>query len=283
MSVVTRPAPGHQISTQLDLAASRARIVPAADETRRKIERDLHDGVQQRLVSLVLAQRTTEAIIRPELRDVAIQLAQLREELAGAMEEVQEIARGIHPAILARGGLAPALRMLCRRSAVPVELDVRIAARPPEPVEVAAYHVVSGALTNVAKHARASAVGVTGEARADVLELSIRDDGRGGAGPTRGSGIFGLSDRVDVLAGTIEMGQSSRSGDDAARHASDRTRRPAGLTLSRGRSEACKQPDRHQGDQLGTVRITRLTAEERTGVVPDDLGQRDSWNGGPQR
>jgi signal transduction histidine kinase len=191
--------------SRAELAASRARIVSAADETRREIERDLHDGVQQRLVSLVLAQRTTEAMVPPELRDVSGQLARLREGLAGALEELQEIARGIHPASLTRGGLAPALRALCQRSAVPVELDVRIATRLPEPVEVAAYYVVSEALTNVAKHARASAVDVTVDARADVLELSIRDDGRGGADPTRGSGLLGLTDRVDVLGGTIEV------------------------------------------------------------------------------
>ena len=191
--------------SRAELAASRARIVSAADETRRKIERDLHDGVQQRLVSLVLAEQTTEAMVPSELGDVGGQLARLREGLAGALEELQEIARGIHPAILTRGGLAPALRVLCQRSAVPVELDVRIATRLPEPVEVAAYYVVSEALTNVAKHARASAVGVTVDARADVLELSIRDDGRGGADPTRGSGLLGLTDRVDVLGGTIEV------------------------------------------------------------------------------
>jgi signal transduction histidine kinase len=189
--------------SRAELAASRARIVSSADETRRKIERDLHDGVQQRLVSLVLAQRTTEAMIPPELHDVSGQLTRLREELAGVLQEMQEIARGIHPAILARGGLAPALRGLCQRSAVPVELDVRVATRLPEPVEVAAYYVVSEALTNVAKHARASAVAVTVDARADVLELSIRDDGRGGADPTRGSGLIGLTDRVDVLGGTL--------------------------------------------------------------------------------
>jgi signal transduction histidine kinase len=191
--------------SRAELAASRARIVSAADETRREIERDLHDGVQQRLVSLVLAQRTTEAMVPPELPDVSEQLVRLRDGLAGALKELQEIARGIHPAILTRGGLAPALRALGQRSAVPVELDLRIATRLPEAVEVAAYYVVSEALTNVAKHARASAVDVTVDARADVLELSIRDDGRGGADPTRGSGLLGLIDRVDVLGGTIEV------------------------------------------------------------------------------
>jgi len=191
--------------SRAELAASRARIVTAADETRRRIERDLHDGVQQRLVSLTLAQRQAEAMVPPELRELQAQLSRMADGLAGALEELQEISRGIHPAILARGGLAPALRALARRSAVPVELEVSAETRLPEPVEVAAYYVVSEALTNTAKHAHASAVHVAVEARDGVLRLSIRDDGRGGADPTRGSGLIGLTDRVDALGGTIEV------------------------------------------------------------------------------
>ncbi len=191
--------------SRAELAASRARIVTAADQTRRRIERDLHDGVQQRLVSLALAQRRAEAMVPAELRELQAQLSQVADGLAGALEELQEIARGIHPAILARGGLAPALKALARRSAVPVELEVRAGTRLPEPVEVAAYYVVSEALTNTAKHAQASAVDIGVEARDGVLRLSIRDDGRGGADPTRGSGLIGLADRVDALGGTIEI------------------------------------------------------------------------------
>jgi signal transduction histidine kinase len=125
--------------------------------------------------------------------------------LAGALEELQEIARGIHPAILAQGGLGPALRTLARRSAVPVELELRAETRLPEPVEVAAYYVVSEALTNTAKHAHASAAHVAVEARDGVLQLSICDDGSGGADPARGSGLIGLADRVDALGGMIEV------------------------------------------------------------------------------
>ena len=191
--------------SRAELAASRARIVTAADETRRRIERDLHDGVQQRLVSLALAQRSAEAMVPPELRELQAQLSRVADGLTGALEELQEIARGIHPPILAQGGLAPALTTLARRSAVPVELEVRAETRLPEPVEVAAYYVVSEALTNTAKHAHASAVHVTVEARDGLLRLSIRDDGCGGADPTRGSGLIGLTDRVDALGGTIEM------------------------------------------------------------------------------
>ena len=191
--------------SRAELAASRARIVTAADETRRRIERDLHDGVQQRIVSLVLAQRTAAAMVPPELHELQVQLSRVADGLAGALEELQEISRGIHPAILARGGLAPALKTLARRSAVPVKLEVRAETRLPKPVEVAAYYVVSEALTNIAKHAHASAVHVAVEARDGVLGLSIRDDGCGGADPARGSGLIGLTDRVDALGGTIEV------------------------------------------------------------------------------
>jgi signal transduction histidine kinase len=125
--------------------------------------------------------------------------------LAGALEELQEISRGIHPAILTQGGLAPALKTLARRSAVPVDLEMRADTRLPEPVKVAVYYVVSEALTNAAKHAGASAVHVAVEAHDGVLDVSIRDDGCGGADPTRGSGLIGLADRVDALGGTIEV------------------------------------------------------------------------------
>jgi PAS domain S-box-containing protein len=191
--------------SRAELTASRARIVASADETRRQIERDLHDGVQQRLVSLALAQRSAEAIVPSELYELRVQLSQVVDGLAGAIEELQEISRGIHPAILAQGGLAPALKTLARRSAVPVELDVPAGTRLPEPVEVAVYYVVSEALTNAAKHAHASVVHVGVEARDGVLELSIRDDGSGGADPRRGSGLIGITDRVDALGGTIEL------------------------------------------------------------------------------
>jgi PAS domain S-box-containing protein len=191
--------------SRAELAASRARIVTAADETRRQIERDLHDGVQQRLVSLALEQRSAEAMVPPELRELQAQMSRVVDGLAGALEELQEISRGIHPAVLAHGGLVPALTTLARRSAVPVELEVRAETRLPEPVEVAVYYVVSEALTNTAKHAHASAVHVAVEARDGVLEVSIRDDGSGGADPTRGSGLIGLTDRVGAVGGTIEV------------------------------------------------------------------------------
>jgi signal transduction histidine kinase len=207
-----RESEGMLERSRVELAASRARIVAAADQTRRRIERDLHDGVQQRLVSLLLIQRTTQVMVPPGLSDLQARLSDLADGLAGALRELQEISRGIHPAVLTDGGLTRALRTLARRSAVPVELDARIETRLPEPVEVAAYYVVSEALTNAAKHARASVVRVTVEVRYGVLELSIGDDGVGGADPSRGSGLIGLTDRIDALGGTIDVTSPAGQG-----------------------------------------------------------------------
>jgi signal transduction histidine kinase len=191
--------------SRAELAASRARIVTAADQTRRQIERDLHDGVQQQIVSALLGQRMAQALIPAELHDLRLRLSEVADGLEGALDELQEISRGIHPAILSRGGLAAALKALARRQVIHVELEVHAQTRLPEPVQVAAYYVVSEALTNAAKHANASAVRVVVEAHDGVLELSIRDDGRGGADPAGGSGLIGLADRVDALGGTIQV------------------------------------------------------------------------------
>ncbi len=186
-----------------ELAASRARIVAAGDETRRRVERDLHDGAQQRLVSLALRLRGVAATVPPDLSEVHRELAQVGSELHGVLDDLREISRGIHPAILSQGGLGPAFRTLARRSSVPVELDVRVEERLPERIEVAAHYVVSEALTNAAKHASASAVHVNVDAYDGVLRLSIRDDGIGGADPARGTGLIGLKDRVEAVGGTI--------------------------------------------------------------------------------
>jgi PAS domain S-box-containing protein len=191
--------------SRAELTASRARIVAAGDEMRRRIERDLHDGTQQRLVSLALAVRAAEKKIPPELSTVRDELAKAARGLAAAVEDLQEISRGIHPAILAKGGLGPALKGLARRSGIPVELDLDTGRRLPDSVEVAAYYVVSEALTNAVKHARASAVWVELRAADSIVELAVRDDGIGGADPTRGSGLLGLRDRVEALGGTLEI------------------------------------------------------------------------------
>jgi signal transduction histidine kinase len=185
------------------LAASRARIVRAADETRRRIERDLHDGIQQRLVALALDLRVAQADVPAERSELRGRLGRIIDALTGALDELREVSRGIHPAILSEGGLGPALKTLARRSSIPVQVAVTVEARLPEPVEVAAYYVVAEALTNTAKHSQASAARVSAQLRADALHLSIRDDGVGGADPARGSGLVGLTDRVQALGGTI--------------------------------------------------------------------------------
>jgi signal transduction histidine kinase len=189
--------------SRAELAASRARIVAASDQTRRRIERDLHDGAQQRLVSLALSLRGAASAVPPELHEVQTELAGVRSGLDGVLEDLREISRGIHPAILSEGGLGPALRTLARRSSVPVVLEVDAEQRLPERIEVAAYYVVSEALTNAAKHASAAAVHVDVAMNGDELRLAIRDDGVGGADPARGSGLIGLKDRVEAMGGTI--------------------------------------------------------------------------------
>ena len=199
-----------------ELTASRARIVAAADGARRRIERDLHDGAQQRLVSLSLEMRTAEASVPPELHSFKEQISHLVAGLAGVSEDLQETSRGIHPAILSRGGLGPALKTLARRSAVPVELDVGVDRRLPDSVEVAAYYVVAEALTNAAKHAQASGVSVRVEPEGATLHLSIRDDGVGGADTANGSGLTGLVDRVEALGGQMTISSQPGRGTSLA-------------------------------------------------------------------
>jgi signal transduction histidine kinase len=220
--------------SQAELKASRARVITTADETRRQIERDLHDGAQQRLVSLALQLRAAQAAVPPQLGDLAEELGRVAAGLSGAQEELREIARGIHPAILAEGGLRAALRTLARRSAVPARVDVRIEGQLPERLEVGAYYVVSEALTNAAKHAHASAVAVEVEVADGALLVCVRDDGAGGAELGRGSGLVGLKDRVEALGGHLSVesapgaGTSVRAelplGDDGAATVGERGR-----------------------------------------------------------
>ncbi|MFE7761576.1 PAS domain S-box protein [Streptomyces sp. NPDC057438] len=192
--------------SRAQLAASRARVVAAGDASRRRIERDLHDGVQQRLVSLQLELRMAQTLVADPSSELARQLDQLAKGLDDTFHDLLQVARGIHPSILSRGGLGPALRALARRCAVPVELDLAFGrARFPEQVEVAAYYVISESLTNAVKHARASVVTVAGQERSGVLELVIRDDGAGGAEPGKGSGLIGLIDRVEAIGGRLTL------------------------------------------------------------------------------
>jgi signal transduction histidine kinase len=194
-----------------ELAGSRRRIVAASDETRRRIERNLHDGTQQRLVSLGLSVRAAEANLPSERDDLRAELSGVAQGLAAAVEELQELSRGIHPSILSRGGLGPALQTLAHRSAIPVDLDVTTDVRLAEPIEVAAYFVASEALANAAKHSEASRIDLSLARRDGSLVLSVRDDGVGGADAGRGSGLVGLTDRVEALGGSIRV--SSRPGE----------------------------------------------------------------------
>jgi signal transduction histidine kinase len=187
------------------LAASRARVVATADETRRRIERDLHDGIQQRLIALALDLQAARDAARARKQALPAQVAHVEEGLKTVLDELREISRGVHPAILSEGGLGPALRSVARRAALPVELELGGVGRLPEPVEVAAYYVVCEALANAAKHSGASVAYVELEIREGTLHLAVRDDGVGGADPARGSGLVGLTDRVEAVGGTIAV------------------------------------------------------------------------------
>jgi signal transduction histidine kinase len=195
-----------------EVAASRARVIAAGDETRRRIERDLHDGAQQQLVTLALGLRSAEGRVPAGLEDLRMDLGRFADRLTSVIEELREMSRGIHPAILTEGGLSPALEALALRSPVAVKLNVRCERRLPDGIEVAAYYVVSEALTNAAKHADASRVQIDLHVEEETLYLSIVDDGVGGADSSGGSGLIGLKDRVAALGGTIDVASPPGSG-----------------------------------------------------------------------
>jgi len=204
-----------QAELRLQLAevrASRARIVGAGDEERRKLERDLHDGAQQRLLSLGLALQLVRSELGPDANGAARLLEEAQAELGAAIGELRDLAQGIHPAVLTEHGLTPALRTLATRSSVPVELRELPAERLPAAVEAAAYFVVSEALANVAKHARASGTVVSVVARDGALEVDVEDDGVGGAAPGAGSGLAGLYDRVHALDGELMIESCAGGG-----------------------------------------------------------------------
>jgi signal transduction histidine kinase len=195
-----------------ELEASRMRIISAADEARRRVERNLHDGAQQRIIALgyrtqllARSQAAQTAGLDDELRSLAI-------DLDGVLEELRTIASGLHPAALSRGGLAPALRTLARRSPVPMVLDLRLPEDVAESVEVAAYYFVAETVTNTTKHAEASRIDVTVERRNSRLWVCVRDDGVGGADPARGSGLVGLTDRIEAFGGTMTLDSPSGGG-----------------------------------------------------------------------
>jgi signal transduction histidine kinase len=191
--------------SRAQLAASRARVIAAGDDARRRIERDLHDGAQQRLVTLALALRRAQAKVPGGLDELRADIARVAEGLKTAVEELRETSRGIHPAVLTEGGLVPALKALGRRSAVRVKLDTTFEHRLPDQVEIAAYYTVSEAITNASKHAGAKRLRVSMHLDHETLYLSIRDKGVGGADPSRGSGLVGLADRIEALGGKLEV------------------------------------------------------------------------------
>jgi signal transduction histidine kinase len=188
-----------------ELRDSRARIVQAADAERRRVERDLHDGAQQRLLAVAMDLRLAADQLEAGEDGARETLAIAAEELDRATAELRELARGLHPAILTERGLEVAIAGLVRRASLPVEVSVAVDERPPPAIEAAAYYVVSEALTNVDKYAHASLVHVDIYASDSAVELAIRDDGIGGADPSRGSGLVGLRDRVEALGGTIAI------------------------------------------------------------------------------
>ena len=199
-------------TTRAELIASRARIVAASDEARRRLERDLHDGAQQRLVSLHLKLRAATTNVPDGLGDLKEILAEVASDLTDVSMELQEISRGIHPAVLSKGGLAPALGALGHRSAIPATVEVAIEGPVPDPVEVGAYYVVAEALTNAAKHSHATEVTVSAHDEDAYLYLSVTDNGIGGADPAKGSGLVGLNDRIEALGGSMTMTSIPGSG-----------------------------------------------------------------------
>jgi signal transduction histidine kinase len=194
---------------QAEVAASRARIVAASDETRRRIERDLHDGVQQRLV--------TQALLLSGIRDrvpadVRADVDEVREEMAATRQELRDLCQGVHPAILVEVGLGAAIRALARRSPLPVRVQLRTEDKLPGSCEITAYYVASEAFTNAAKHADASAVDIVIEEAGGTLRVQVRDDGAGGADASLGSGLTGLRDRVEAVGGSMTVDSPAGAG-----------------------------------------------------------------------
>jgi signal transduction histidine kinase len=198
-------------TTRSELLTSRRRVVSAADETRRRLERDLHDGIQQRLIALALRARKAGGLAKAG-ESVVPELSGLADDLVAATDELREISRGIHPAILSDAGLDEALKALGRRSTIPVEVAVGFRGRYDPALEATVYYVAAESITNAIKHAQASMVTLRGRRCDGALELEIADDGVGGADPGRGTGLIGLKDRVDTLGGTISFASPAGAG-----------------------------------------------------------------------
>jgi len=187
------------------LAASRARVVVAGDAERRRLERNLHDGAQQRLVALAIGLRIIDRLVDESPQAAHEALTRANEELTQTLAELRELARGLHPAVLSDHGLEPAIRSLMQRAPVPVELTFDAAERPADAVEVAAYYVIAESLTNVAKYAHATVANVEVRLLGDRLLIEVADDGVGGADHSKGSGLLGLGDRVAAIGGRLHV------------------------------------------------------------------------------
>jgi signal transduction histidine kinase len=198
--------------TRDELAASRARLVEAADDARRRIERDLHDGAQQRLVAASLELTMVERTLRRDPDGARELLARAREQLDGGLAELRDLARGIHPSVLTDRGLEPALATLVQQSPVPADLRVEVPERLDPAIEAAAYFLVAEALTNVVKYAQATTAVVDVASADGTVVVSVADDGIGGADPEHGSGLRGLVDRVEAVGGRLEVDSPSGAG-----------------------------------------------------------------------
>jgi PAS domain S-box-containing protein len=198
--------------TRKALIVSRARIVAAGDEASRRIERNLHDGAQQRLVALGLDVQTVRDSLPADQQEARVGLERVLLALDDVLEDVRELSHGLHPALLSQGGLEPSLRALARSSPTPVNLDVSIGERPSETTETAVYYVISEALANVAKHAHASQVSVSVTTSESEIRATVEDNGRGGAEASAGSGLVGLIDRVEALGGRFVLDSPPQEG-----------------------------------------------------------------------
>lgn len=188
-----------------DLSSSRTRTMSAADQERRRLERDLHDGAQQRMVSLAMTLGLAQEKLTSDPEHGARLVAEAHEEAKRALQDLRDLARGIHPAILTDHGLEAALPALAARCPIPARVDVAVSPRPAPAVESAAYFVVAEALTNVARHSKATSVFITARREGDVLTIEVRDDGAGGAQAAPNGGLAGLTDRVDALDGRLTV------------------------------------------------------------------------------
>jgi hypothetical protein len=234
-----------------------ARLMAAADRERRRLERDLHDGAQQRLVSLSVRLRLLASRLAPGSEAERL-LADARNELAAALEELRNLARGIHPAILSDRGLPAALEALSARAPLPVELLVELDRRPPEPVEVAAYYLVSEALTNILKHSHATTAGVSVARRGTQLVVEVVDDGAGGADRVTGSGLRGLTARIEALGGRLEVSSPAGAG----------TTLRAQIPLEQGRPKRKgASNDTHSTTQRTTTMTTTTTTSRIVRVL----------------